>query len=93
MMLGLFDTTMNSCISLLFPLSCDQDNQVPVCPLCNAPVPVPRGQTPDIVVGRHIDDDCQSDPAKEKRNKIYTNRCSNKGCKTKEVCLMLHLSR
>ncbi len=44
-----------------------QDNQVPVCPLCNIPIPVKRGEPPDIKVGQHIDTDCQSDPAKEKR--------------------------
>lgn len=44
-----------------------KDVQVPVCPLCNKPVPVPRGQLADIKVGEHIDRDCQSDPAKNKR--------------------------
>ena len=29
--------------------------QVPVCPLCSAPVPTPRGTLPDIAVGAHID--------------------------------------
>ena len=27
-----------------------QDIQVPVCPLCNKAVPVPRGEQPDIKV-------------------------------------------
>ena len=40
---------------------------MPVCPLCNIPIPVKRGEPPDIKVGQHIDTDCQSDPAKEKR--------------------------
>ncbi|KAK2563388.1 AN1-type zinc finger protein 2B [Acropora cervicornis] len=44
-----------------------KDFQVPVCPLCNKPVPVPRGEQPDIKVGEHIDRDCQSDPAIAKR--------------------------
>lgn len=44
-----------------------QDVQVPVCPLCNTPVPVRRGQMPDVVVGEHIDRDCKSDPAQRKR--------------------------
>ncbi|XP_055959014.1 AN1-type zinc finger protein 2A [Patella vulgata] len=61
-----------------------KDNQVPACPLCSAPIPVKPGETPDIVVGRHIDTDCQSDPAKEKRQ-VYTNKCSAKGCKNKEL--------
>lgn len=44
-----------------------QDVQVPVCPLCNTPVPVRRGEMPDVVVGEHIDRDCKSDPAQRKR--------------------------
>lgn len=33
--------------------------QVPMCPLCNKPVPIPRGQEPDFTVGQHIDNDCR----------------------------------
>lgn len=44
-----------------------KDIQVPVCPLCNQPVPWKRGEAPDISVSDHIDRDCQSDPAKQKR--------------------------
>nr|CAG4636395.1 EOG090X0APF [Eubosmina coregoni]SVE69970.1 EOG090X0APF [Eubosmina coregoni] len=58
--------------------------QVPVCPLCNQPVPGKRGEAPDIAVSEHIDRDCQSDPAKQKR-KVFGNRCTMKGCKQKEV--------
>ncbi|KAM3916805.1 AN1-type zinc finger protein 2B [Leptodactylus fuscus] len=61
-----------------------KDVQVPVCPLCNIPIPVKRGQTPDIVVGEHIDRDCKSDPAQQKR-KIFTNKCGKPGCKQKEL--------
>lgn len=61
-----------------------KNNQVPVCPLCNTPIPVKRGEAPDLLVGQHIDNDCQSDPAKQKR-KIYTNKCNVKGCKQKEL--------
>ncbi|XP_021371212.1 AN1-type zinc finger protein 2A-like [Mizuhopecten yessoensis] len=61
-----------------------KDNQVPVCPLCNQPIPIKKDEMPDVVVGQHIDNDCQSDPAR-KRRKIYTNRCSHKGCKHKEL--------
>lgn len=66
------------------PESYKRDNQVPVCPLCNVPIPLRPGQVADVEVGRHIDSDCQSDPAKERRN-VYTNRCSKKGCKVKEL--------
>lgn len=61
-----------------------KNNQVLVCPLCNQPVPVGKDQHPDFVVGNHIDNDCQSDPAKSRR-KIFTNKCSVKRCKNKEV--------
>ncbi|XP_054715859.1 AN1-type zinc finger protein 2A-like [Uloborus diversus] len=61
-----------------------KDVQVPVCPLCNNPVPSKRGEQPDIAVGQHIDRDCQADPAIAQR-KIYTNKCFVKGCRQKEV--------
>jgi len=61
-----------------------KDIQVPVCPLCNQPVPWKRGDPPDLAVGDHIDRDCQSDPAKKKR-KVFGNRCTLKGCKQKEM--------
>ncbi|KAK7605361.1 hypothetical protein V9T40_007219 [Parthenolecanium corni] len=59
--------------------------QVPVCPLCNKPVPVTRGVSPDVVVGSHIDNDCKSDRATQDRNKVFNNKCSLKGCKVKEI--------
>lgn len=61
-----------------------KDIQVPVCPLCNTPIPTKRGEMPDIKVGEHIDRDCKSDPAQRKR-KIFTNKCSKGGCKQKEM--------
>ncbi|CAH1180392.1 unnamed protein product [Phaedon cochleariae] len=61
-----------------------KNNQVPVCPLCSKPIPVGRGLSPDVVVGAHIDSDCQSDPAKSRR-KVFTNRCTFKKCKNKEL--------
>ncbi|XP_068434935.1 AN1-type zinc finger protein 2A isoform X2 [Clinocottus analis] len=61
-----------------------KDIQVPVCPLCDIPIPIRRGEMPDIKVGEHIDRDCKSDPAQRKR-KIFTNRCSKGGCKQKEM--------
>ncbi|XP_021413478.1 AN1-type zinc finger protein 2A isoform X4 [Oncorhynchus mykiss] len=72
-----------------------KDIQVPVCPLCNTPIPIKRGEMPDIKVGEHIDRDCQSDPAQNKR-KIFTNKCSKGGCKQKEMirvtCDQCHLN-
>jgi len=58
--------------------------QVPICPLCNQAVSCQRNQQPDEVVSAHIDRDCKSDPALNRR-RIYTNRCSLKTCKQKEA--------
>ena len=44
-----------------------KDKQVPVCPLCSKPIPLKPGEVADVKVGAHIDSDCQSDPAKERR--------------------------
>ncbi|XP_064178550.1 AN1-type zinc finger protein 2A-like isoform X1 [Anguilla rostrata] len=72
-----------------------KDVQVPVCPLCNTPIPIKRGEMPDFKVGEHIDRDCKSDPAQRKR-KIFTNKCSKGGCKQKEMirvaCDQCHLN-
>ncbi|KAJ8364067.1 hypothetical protein SKAU_G00128980 [Synaphobranchus kaupii] len=72
-----------------------KDVQVPVCPLCNTPIPVKRGEMPDIKVGEHIDRECRSDPAQRKR-KVFTNKCSKGGCKQKEMikvtCDQCHLN-
>ncbi|XP_053957859.1 AN1-type zinc finger protein 2A [Anastrepha ludens] len=57
-----------------------KDMQVPICPLCGEPVPTAPGVEPDLTVGRHIDQQCKSDT-----KKIYTNRCSYKNCKKKEL--------
>ncbi|XP_016157297.1 PREDICTED: AN1-type zinc finger protein 2A isoform X4 [Ficedula albicollis] len=59
-----------------------QNVQVPVCPLCHTPIPVQKGEIPDIVVGAHIDKDCKSNPAQQK---IFTNKCVKPGCKRKEM--------
>uniref|UniRef100_A0A8C5QXU1 AN1-type domain-containing protein n=1 Tax=Leptobrachium leishanense TaxID=445787 RepID=A0A8C5QXU1_9ANUR len=58
--------------------------QVPVCPLCLAPIPVKRGEMPDIAVGRHIDRNCSSDSSNRKK-KIFTNKCLKAGCRKKEL--------
>lgn len=38
-----------------------------MCPLCNAPIPVQKGEIPDIVVGAHMDKDCKYNPAQQKQ--------------------------
>ncbi|XP_037820484.1 AN1-type zinc finger protein 2A [Lucilia sericata] len=57
-----------------------KDYQVPLCPLCGEPVPTAPGVEPDLTVGQHIDQQCKSDS-----RKIFTNRCSYKNCKRKEL--------
>ncbi|KXJ82782.1 hypothetical protein RP20_CCG011215 [Aedes albopictus] len=57
-----------------------KDVQVPICPLCGDPVPTARDVSPDVTVGAHIDQFCKSE-----KKKIYTNRCSYKNCKKKEL--------
>lgn len=57
-----------------------KDVQVPACPLCGEPVPTPRGISPDMTVGQHIDQYCKSD-----KTKIFTNKCTFRGCKKKEL--------
>uniref|UniRef100_A0A5F8ACM3 Chromosome 3 C7orf50 homolog n=1 Tax=Macaca mulatta TaxID=9544 RepID=A0A5F8ACM3_MACMU len=69
------------------PFAFQKDVQVPVCPLCNTPIPVKKGQIPDVVVSDHIDRDCDSHPGK-KKEKIFIYRCSKEGCKKKEMLQM-----
>ncbi|XP_054543284.1 AN1-type zinc finger protein 2A isoform X3 [Pan troglodytes] len=54
------------------PFAFQKDVHVPVCPLCNTPIPVKKGQIPDVVVGDHIDRDCDSHPGK-KKEKVLTH--------------------
>ncbi|XP_018497656.1 AN1-type zinc finger protein 2A [Galendromus occidentalis] len=57
------------------------DVQVPVCPMCSCPVTgFRRGDPPDIAVSQHLDNMCKN-PGK----KVYTNRCSARTCKNKEI--------
>lgn len=51
--------------------------QVPVCPLCNNPVPIRKGEIPDAVVGEHIDRDCKYRPGK--REKVRSSSVSALG--------------
>lgn len=64
-----------------------RDNQVPICPLCSQPVAHPRGQPPDIAVGRHIDQYCKQNELLDKPAEPKTNihPCSFKSCKHKDV--------
>jgi len=55
--------------------------QVPVCPLCNQPIPVARDQVPDIAVSAHIENNCQI----RSKEKVFSNRCNKTKCKKKEL--------
>ncbi|XP_055676981.1 AN1-type zinc finger protein 2A [Lutzomyia longipalpis] len=61
-----------------------KDVQVPVCPLCGEPVPTPSDVSPDLTVGRHIDQFCRSE-----KKRIFTNMCSFAGCRQKELVPIL----
>ncbi|XP_055266430.1 AN1-type zinc finger protein 2A isoform X2 [Moschus berezovskii] len=60
------------------------DVRVPVCPLCNRPVPVKNGEIPDVAVGAHMDGDCRRPPRQEMA-KVFTFRCSREGCRRREM--------
>ena len=53
--------------------------QVPVCPLCDKPVPTPKGTSPDATVSAHLDRDCR-----ESAKRKIKNKCSVKKCKQSE---------
>lgn len=57
-----------------------EDGRVLVCPPCNGPVPVRRGESPDVAVGAHVDGDCRRPPGQETA-KVFTSRCSREGCR------------
>ncbi|XP_030069194.1 AN1-type zinc finger protein 2A [Microcaecilia unicolor] len=65
-----------------------KDVQVPVCPLCNIPIPVRKGVVPDIAVGEHIEQKCKYNPSQHKQ-KIFTNKCLKPGCKKRELIKMV----
>ncbi len=57
-----------------------KDVQVPVCPLCDKPVPSKPGAVPDEAVSAHLDRDCKAE-SRQKRSP----RCSMAKCKTREL--------
>ena len=44
-----------------------QDVRVPICPLCDQPVPVKKGEDPNIRVNEHIASDCME----QKKKKVH----------------------
>uniref|UniRef100_A0AC34GTM0 AN1-type domain-containing protein n=1 Tax=Panagrolaimus sp. ES5 TaxID=591445 RepID=A0AC34GTM0_9BILA len=55
----------------------NKDRQVPVCPICSKPVPIPQGRSPDEVINAHLDGNCAT-PSKR------SIPCDLKGCKKRE---------
>lgn len=54
------------------------------------PVPVARGEPPDRAVGEHIDRDCRSDPAQQKR-KVSIGGVSHDLAGTMDACKLEQL--
>ncbi|CAG8514853.1 753_t:CDS:2 [Funneliformis mosseae] len=59
----------------------DDGERVPVCPVCNVPVPVSRGEDPNIRMNLHISNDCRP-PSKTTSSKPF-NACFFGKCKTR----------
>ncbi|CAB04515.1 AN1-type domain-containing protein [Caenorhabditis elegans] len=58
--------------------------QVPICPICEKPVPTPKDVNVDQQVNEHIQNNCQT----PKRAKVYSNACTVPKCKKKELVAM-----
>lgn len=62
-----------------------RDNVVPTCPICQRPIPLLPGQSPDVAVSRHIDSGCTSASPAATRH----NFCSFPSCSRNEIVLIL----
>ncbi|GAA5797948.1 hypothetical protein HPULCUR_003346 [Helicostylum pulchrum] len=74
-----FKLQAHDCPSLQDP---NMDIRVPVCPICEKPVPVKRGHDPNIRMNQHIQSNCSD---LEPKN---DNTCRKKGCTTKMLVPM-----
>ncbi|KAF8971976.1 zinc finger, AN1-type domain, partial [Entomortierella lignicola] len=61
-----------------------QDQRVPICPLCDKPVPIKKGENPNVRMEQHISAGCP-EPATTTSKPIYTNSCNSKGCKNRSA--------
>ncbi|CAG8737325.1 22498_t:CDS:2 [Gigaspora margarita] len=61
--------------------------RVPICPLCDAPVPIKRGEDPNIRMDQHIANGCHP-PAKTISTKPF-NACSFGKCKERVAVRMM----
>ncbi|KAG2171779.1 hypothetical protein INT43_008159 [Umbelopsis isabellina] len=67
----------HKCPSLNDPNS---DFRVPTCPICSNPVPVKRGEDPNLRMNQHIEGGCKEKPTS---TSPPSNTCRKQGCKTK----------
>lgn len=74
-----FKLQAHHCPSLQDP---SMDVRVPICPICDKPVPVKRGNDPNIRMNQHIQSNCSD---LEPKN---DNTCRKKGCSTKMLVPM-----
>merc|ERR1719500_1458330 len=63
-----------------------KDIQVPVCPLCSAPIPIARGAVPDLAVSAHIDQGCPAVKHGKQCKKHELVACICSACQT-NFCL------
>ncbi|KAF9351274.1 zinc finger, AN1-type domain [Mortierella sp. NVP85] len=60
------------------------DLRVPTCPLCQRPVPTPKGEDPNIRMNDHISAGCPEPPTSVSKP-INTNACNAKKCKNRFI--------
>lgn len=71
-----------------------KNKRVPLCPLCNQPVPAKQGEPYDIKVNQHIENDCKENPVLKKKQAVYKNFCTFSRCKQKEMIpIICHLCK
>ncbi|EFB16460.1 hypothetical protein PANDA_013399, partial [Ailuropoda melanoleuca] len=80
-----------TCAAHKCPFAFKKDVQVPVCPLCNNPVPIKKGEIPDMVVGEHIDRDCSYHPRKTEKSRsglpgFLRTGAQKRGARRKRCC-------
>ncbi|KAJ1952492.1 hypothetical protein IWQ62_006210, partial [Dispira parvispora] len=63
-----------------------KDIRVPVCPVCHKPVPVRRGEDPNVRVDQHIAANCR-DPGTSLSTPAYKACCQAPSCKAKVLVL------
>ncbi|RUS22941.1 hypothetical protein BC937DRAFT_94795, partial [Endogone sp. FLAS-F59071] len=61
------------------------DIRVPICPVCQKPVPVNRGEDPNIRVNEHIAAGCADPGTTTSPSPSSTNHCSQRGCKARTL--------